>query len=152
MGELRRLLGAVQAADPSGPQPGLDRLDELAAPLRAGGLDVVVRREGEPAPLPAGVDLSAYRIVQEALTNTLRHARATSAEVIVTYEDDALEIDVRDDGPCRGRWLGRRARARGDARAGGAGRRDAGGRAAAGRRQSRARAPALGGEPVSRAW
>jgi signal transduction histidine kinase len=98
MGELRRLLGAVQAADPSGPQPGLDRLDELAAPLRAGGLDVVVRREGEPAPLPAGVDLSAYRIVQEALTNTLRHARATSAEVLVTYEDDAVEVDVRDDG------------------------------------------------------
>jgi len=98
LGELRRLLSAVQAADPRGPQPGLDRLDELAAPLRAGGLDVVVRREGEPAALPAGVDLSAYRIVQEALTNTLRHARATSAEVVVTYEDDAVEVDVRDDG------------------------------------------------------
>jgi signal transduction histidine kinase len=98
LGELRRLLSAVQAADPSGPQPGLDRLDELAAPLRAGGLDVVVRREGEPAALPAGVDLSAYRIVQEALTNTLRHARATSAEVTVRYDADAVEVDVRDDG------------------------------------------------------
>src|SRR5262245_59993332 len=102
LGELRRLLSAVQAADPSGPQPGLDRLDELAEPLRAGGLDVVVRREGEPAPLPAGVDVSAYRIVQEALTNTLRHARATSAEVTVTYEDDAVEVDVRDDGRASG--------------------------------------------------
>jgi signal transduction histidine kinase len=102
LGELRRLLGAVQPADPDGPQPGLDRLDELAEPLRAGGLDVVVRREGEPAPLPAGVDLSAYRIVQEALTNTLRHARATSAEVTVTYEDDAVEVDVRDDGRAAG--------------------------------------------------
>jgi signal transduction histidine kinase len=102
LGELRRLLGAVQAQDPGGPQPGLDRLDELAEPLRAGGLDVVVRRNGEPAPLPAGVDLSAYRIVQEALTNTLRHARATSAEVVVTYEDDAVEVDVRDDGRAAG--------------------------------------------------
>src|SRR4051794_26517727 len=98
LGELRRLLSAVQAADPSGPQPGLDRLDELAEPLRAGGLDVIVRREGEPAPLPAGVDLSAYRIVQEALTNTLRHARATSAEVTVRFVGDAVEVDVRDDG------------------------------------------------------
>ncbi len=102
LGELRRLLSAVQAADPSGPQPGLERLDELAEPLRAGGLDVVVRREGERAPLPAGVDLSAYRIVQEALTNTLRHARATSAEVTVRYDADAVEVDVRDDGRAAG--------------------------------------------------
>jgi signal transduction histidine kinase len=102
LGELRRLLSAVQGTDPSGPQPGLARLDELAEPLRAGGLDVVVRREGEPAPLPAGVDVSAYRIVQEALTNTLRHARATSASVTVTYEDDAVEVDVRDDGRAAG--------------------------------------------------
>jgi signal transduction histidine kinase len=102
LGELRRLLGAVQAADPSGPQPGLDRLDDLAEPLRAGGLDVVVRREGEPAPLPVGVDVSAYRIVQEALTNTLRHARATSAEVTVRFAEDAVEVDVRDDGRAAG--------------------------------------------------
>jgi signal transduction histidine kinase len=100
LAELRRLLGGVRAetAAPEDPQPGLDRLDELAEPLRAGGLDVVVRREGNPAALPAGVDLSAYRIVQEALTNTLRHARATSAEVIVRYGADAVEVDVRDDG------------------------------------------------------
>jgi signal transduction histidine kinase len=102
LGELRRLLGAVQSADPSGPQPGLDRLDDLAEPLRAGGLDVVVRREGELAPLPVGVDVSAYRIVQEALTNTLRHARATSAEVTVRFAEDAVEVDVRDDGRAAG--------------------------------------------------
>jgi signal transduction histidine kinase len=101
LAELRRLLGAVRpglGAGPGDPQPGLDRLDELAEPLRAGGLRVVVRREGAASPLPAGVELSAYRIVQEALTNTLRHARATRAEVTVRYGSDAVEVDVRDDG------------------------------------------------------
>jgi signal transduction histidine kinase len=102
LAELRRLLGAVRgddhAAGPAQPQPGLERLDELAAPLRAGGLEVVVRREGPAAALPAGIELSAYRIVQEALTNTLRHARATRAEVTLRYGPDALEVDVRDDG------------------------------------------------------
>jgi signal transduction histidine kinase len=101
LAELRRLLGGVRPGDgaaPSAPQPGLHRLDELAEPLRAGGLDVVVRREGEAAALPAGVDVSAYRIVQEALTNTLRHARATRAEVTVRYGADAVEVEVRDDG------------------------------------------------------
>jgi signal transduction histidine kinase len=99
--ELRRLLSAVRpddGRDATGPQPGLDRLDELVEPLRGGGLEVVVRREGPATPLPAGVDLSAYRIIQEALTNTLRHARATRADVTVSYTADAVEIDVRDDG------------------------------------------------------
>jgi signal transduction histidine kinase len=103
--ELRRLLGAVRpdgTAQPTEPQPGLDRLDELAEPLREGGLKVVVRREGPALPLPASVDLYAYRIVQEALTNTLRHARATRAEVTVHYRQDAVEIDVRDDGAAAG--------------------------------------------------
>ena len=89
MTELRRLLGAVRpdgdARFEPGPQPGLDRVEELTEPLRAAGLGVEVRREGEPAPLPAGVDLSAYRIVQEALTNTLRHAGASRAEVTLRY-------------------------------------------------------------------
>ena len=101
LGELRRLLGAVRPADgaePVAPQPGLERVDELAEPVRAGGLDVVVRHEGDPGPLPAGVDLSAYRIVQEALTNTLRHARATRVEVVLRYGGDELEVEVRDDG------------------------------------------------------
>ena len=101
LGELRRLLGAVRPDEESqrpAPQPGLERVDELAEPVRAGGLEVVVRREGEPALLPAGVDLSAYRIVQEALTNTLRHAQATRAEVLLRYGRDELEVEVRDDG------------------------------------------------------
>jgi signal transduction histidine kinase len=99
--ELRVLLSRVrpgEAGDALGPQPGLDRLDELAEPLRAAGLDVVVNREGEQSALPAGLDLSAYRIVQEALTNTLRHARATRAEVTLRYDAEALEVDVLDDG------------------------------------------------------
>jgi len=110
LGELRRLLGAVRPGDDdTRPAPGLDRVDELAAPLRAGGLQVVVRREGPAASLPAGVDLSAYRIVQEALTNTLRHAQATRAEVTLTYGTDAVEVEVRDDGrgaDAEGPWSG----------------------------------------------
>jgi signal transduction histidine kinase len=98
--ELRTLLAGESPGDPdpTHPQPGLARLDELAEPLRLAGLDVVVRREGEAPTLPAGVDLSAYRIVQEALTNTLRHARATRAEVTVRYRKQAVELEVRDDG------------------------------------------------------
>jgi MYXO-CTERM domain-containing protein len=99
--ELRRLLSGVRPevdAGSTAPQPGLDRLDELAEPLRAGGLKVAVRCEGPATALPPGVDLSAYRIVQEALTNTLRHARATRAEVTVRYDADAVEVEVRDDG------------------------------------------------------
>jgi signal transduction histidine kinase len=97
--ELRTLLGGAPGdPDPTHPQPGLARLDELAEPLRLGGLDVVVRREGEALELPAGVDLSAFRIVQEALTNTLRHARATRAEVTVRFGERELEIDITDDG------------------------------------------------------
>ena len=91
LGELRQLLGAVSA-----PRPGLARLAELTAPLRAAGLEVAV---SQPAlDLPAGVDLSAYRIVQEALTNTLRHAHATRASVTIREVGGALELDVSDDG------------------------------------------------------
>ena len=99
--ELRLLLGAVRpdATDsPSPPQPGLAQLEDLIAPLRAAGLEVVVLHEGTRATLPAGVDLSAYRIVQEAMTNTLRHARATVVEVTLRYGRGAIEIDVVDDG------------------------------------------------------
>jgi signal transduction histidine kinase len=100
LGELRLLLNGVRPGtehDPHRPQPGLGDLDALIAPLRESGLEVSVRREGS-GPLPAGVDLSAYRIVQEALTNTLRHARATRADVVVTHRTDSVELDVRDDG------------------------------------------------------
>lgn len=101
LGELRRLLGGVGPGDATAlaaPQPRLERVEELADPVRAGGLEVVVRSEGEPEPLPAGVDLSAYRIVQEALTNTLRHARATRAEVVLRYGGESLEVEVSDNG------------------------------------------------------
>jgi signal transduction histidine kinase len=101
LAELRRLLGVVRPepdVDPDAPQPGLNRLEELAEPLRTGGLDVVIRKEGVPAQLPAGVELSAYRIVQEALTNTLRHAGARRAAVTIRYEGDGVELEVRDDG------------------------------------------------------
>ncbi|MDW5597439.1 histidine kinase [Conexibacter stalactiti] len=102
--ELRRLVGGIRtdvpdAPSPLHPQPSLAHVEELAARVRATGLEVTVTREGAAAgPVPAGVDLSAYRIVQEALTNTLRHARARRAEVALRYGPDALELDVRDDG------------------------------------------------------
>jgi signal transduction histidine kinase len=90
--ELRKLLAGVRPHD----RPGLDRLADLVEPLRAAGLRVDVDRE--PVPLPAGVDLSAYRIVQEALTNTLRHAHATRAEVLVRNDSGVLDLEVVDDG------------------------------------------------------
>ena len=95
LGELRGLLGAVSPSPAGG--PGLARLAELTAPLRAAGLEVAVHREGTVA-LPTGVDLAAYRIVQEALTNTLRHAGAARASVTIRAVGGTLELDVRDDG------------------------------------------------------
>jgi signal transduction histidine kinase len=80
------------------PQPGLARLDALAGQVRAAGLAVELRVEGAPLPLSSGADLSAYRIVQEALTNTLKHAQATKASVLVRYRVGAVELEVRDDG------------------------------------------------------
>ena len=100
LAELRRLVAAVRPGDaaPSAPLPGLSQVAVVADQLRAAGLDVVVREEGAPYALPAGVDLSAFRIVQEALTNTLRHARATTAEVTLRYQPGVVELDVVDDG------------------------------------------------------
>ena len=81
------------------PQPGLSGLDDARrSQVRAAGLPVEVRVEGEPRPLPPGVDLSAYRIVQEGLTNALKHAGPARAEVVVRYGDRELELEVRDDG------------------------------------------------------
>jgi signal transduction histidine kinase len=101
--ELRRLLEVVSPADrddDSGlaPQPGLARLPELLEQVTAAGLRVELTVAGEPRDLPAGVDLSAYRIVQEALTNTLKHARASRAHVTLRYADTSLELEVLDDG------------------------------------------------------
>lgn len=95
-GEAHGLAGSPAA--PLAPQPGLTDLDALVARVRATGLDVTVTRTGPAGALPAAVDLSAYRIVQEALTNTLRHARATQAQIVVRRDGEAIELDVRDDG------------------------------------------------------
>jgi signal transduction histidine kinase len=99
--ELRRLLGVLRARDeqlPVGPQPGLDALQPLIQQLREAGLRVELRVEGEPVRLPPGIDLSAYRIVQEALTNTLKHAGPAEAEVIVRYHHSTLELEILDNG------------------------------------------------------
>ena len=80
------------------PQPGLAALNELVEQIRATGLEVELKREGELGELPAGVDLSAYRIVQEALTNTLKHAQATRARVRLVRSKQELAIEVTDDG------------------------------------------------------
>jgi signal transduction histidine kinase len=101
--ELRRLLGLLRSGDRDdedalAPQPGLARLETLAAAAREAGLPVEVVVEGEPRPLPPGVDLSAYRIVQEALTNSLKHAGPARARVQVRYGREALEVQVTDDG------------------------------------------------------
>jgi signal transduction histidine kinase len=100
--ELRSVLETVrpQVSENAGfaPQPGLSRLGELLAQVRATGLKVIARIDGAPVDLPAGLDLSAYRIVQEALTNTLKHARADTAEVHVRYSPAELILEVLDDG------------------------------------------------------
>ena len=102
LAELRRLLGVLRRSGDErpalAPQPSLRHLDVLLAQVRDAGLPVTVRHDGEPRALPAGVDLSAYRIVQEALTNVLKHAEATRAEVVVGYADDTLALEVSDDG------------------------------------------------------
>ena len=101
LAEMRRLLAAMR---PDGdeaqlvPQPGLDGLNSLLAEVGRAGLPVELHLEGEPYPLPRGVDLSAYRIVQEGLTNVLKHAQASDAGVIVRYRPDEVEIEVRDNG------------------------------------------------------
>jgi signal transduction histidine kinase len=98
MPSLLRALRSDQADETRAPQPTLDDLDELVAQVTAAGLPVEVRIEGAMRPLPAGVDLSAYRIVQEALTNTLKHAGAARAHVTVCYELHVLTVTVVDDG------------------------------------------------------
>jgi signal transduction histidine kinase len=80
------------------PQPGLDGLDSLLDEIGRAGLPVELHVDGTPYPLPRGLDLSAYRIVQEGLTNALRHAHASDAAVTVRYRPDELEIEVRDNG------------------------------------------------------
>jgi signal transduction histidine kinase len=80
------------------PQPGLDNLDALMAQVTRAGLAVDLQIDGEPIPLPSALDLSAYRIVQEGLTNALKHANTSRADVLIRYGADELQIDVRNDG------------------------------------------------------
>ena len=103
LAEMRRLLGVLRA-DANGeperaPQPGLALLDELVETARAAGSEVQLTVAGEEAPLPPGVDLCAYRILQEALTNARRHAPGAGVEVGLEYGADTLRLRVRDHGP-----------------------------------------------------
>jgi signal transduction histidine kinase len=99
--EMRRLVGMLRedGEDELSPQPGLDDLPHLAAQVREAGLPVELAVEGDKRPLPVGIELSAYRIVQEALTNALKHAGNATASVRVRYGDDTLELEIIDDGP-----------------------------------------------------
>jgi signal transduction histidine kinase len=99
--ELRRLLSVLRTDDDvesRSPQPGIAGIAALAAEMRDAGLDVVLRIDGEMSAVPAGVDLSTYRIVQEALTNALRHAGCVRATVLVRADDRAVQIEVVDEG------------------------------------------------------
>ena len=115
LADMRRMLGVlgrgetpasesgaiVPGTDPTdglAPMPSMDRLGELLEHVRAAGMPVELAVTGDPRPLDPGVELSAYRIIQEALTNSLKHARGARARVDVRYEPAALEVEVQDDG------------------------------------------------------
>jgi signal transduction histidine kinase len=95
--DMRRMLGILGEQADSDPTPGLDRLDELLGHLRAAGLAVELIVEGDARPLDPGLGVSAYRIIQEALTNTLKHANGGRARVVVRYAADSLDITVEDE-------------------------------------------------------
>jgi signal transduction histidine kinase len=100
LAEIRRMLGVLR--DDTGadyaPAPGLADLDKLVRDVGGAGVDVEVRNEGDRTELPPGVDFTAYRIVQEALTNVLKHAGPAHATVVVGYEPGALRLEILDDG------------------------------------------------------
>lgn len=99
--DLRRLLTMLRAhgAGPSlAPQPGVQELEGLVTRMREAGLPIELRTEGSPHPLPPGIELAAYRIVQEGLTNALKHARPTRVEVVLRYAPARLDVAVRNDG------------------------------------------------------
>ena len=101
LAEMRRLVGVLRRPEEGpalAPQPSLEHLDRLVAQARESGLPVELRVEGEPTQLPPGVDLTAYRLVQEGLTNAIKHARASRADVVVRYGDGDVEVSVTDDG------------------------------------------------------
>jgi len=107
--EMRRMLGLLRSDDTVDftPQPGLAQVDALAERMAGSGLEVDVHVEGEPGPVSPGVDISAYRIVQEALTNVLKHAEAARATVRVQHGSGGLEIEVTDDGTAPAHGHGR---------------------------------------------
>ncbi len=103
LAEMRRMLGVMRSGEDApaslAPQPGLQHLDRLIAQVEEAGLPVTLRVEGDQRELSPGVDLSAYRIVQEGLTNALKHAKGANAEVVVRYVDSCVELEIADDGP-----------------------------------------------------
>jgi signal transduction histidine kinase len=101
LAEMRRMVGVLRRPEEApalAPQPSLDHLDRLVEQAREAGLPVELRIEGKPVQLPAGLDLTAYRLVQEGLTNAMKHARAEQTQVIVRYGDSDIEVTVSDDG------------------------------------------------------
>jgi signal transduction histidine kinase len=104
LGELHAMLGVLREGDgdggpaPLAPAPGLAELDALIAQAAGAGIEVRVAVEGEPRRLPSAVDLACYRVVQESLTNVVRHAEASQAEITVTHLDDRVVVEVLDDG------------------------------------------------------
>jgi signal transduction histidine kinase len=98
LAELRRVLGVLHTGgQDTAPQPGLAELGTLLDSARGGGVSVSVTSTGNPVPLPDGVDLSAYRIVQEALSNAMRHAPGSHVQVHLGYRPDGLALEVRND-------------------------------------------------------
>jgi signal transduction histidine kinase len=98
LAEMRRLLGVLHHTDERAPQPSMRELNSLVERTRAAGLPVSLTVEGEPRSLPAGMDLAAYRVVQEALTNAIKHAGAAPTEVTVRWEPEHLELEIVDNG------------------------------------------------------
>jgi signal transduction histidine kinase len=102
LSELRRVLGVLRTGgQDTAPQPGLAELDALLDSARSGGVSVTVTRSGNPVTLPDGVDLSAYRIVQEALSNAMRHAPGSHVELHLVYRPDALALEICNDAALR---------------------------------------------------
>jgi signal transduction histidine kinase len=101
--EMRRMLGVMRTGEERpadlAPQPGLKGIDRLIAQVEEAGLPVTLHVEGERPELPVGIDLAAYRIVQEGLTNALKHAKGARADVLIRYGDGGVEVEISDDGP-----------------------------------------------------
>jgi signal transduction histidine kinase len=109
LAEMRRLVGVLRRPEDApalAPQPSLEHIEKLVEQTREAGLPTELKVEGDASPLPAGIDLTAYRLVQEGLTNALKHSRATHAEVHVRYADGSVELVVRDNGSGNGTGAG----------------------------------------------